>query len=80
MAITLNTKLTKGKYSGKTILEIAPEILKGDWNYVSWIINTWKDVFAKDVIDRHGWDAYCKKTKFGSSKGITTDDCWNNLS
>ena len=80
MKITLNTKLNKGKYAGKTILEIAPEILKGDWDYISWMINNWKDDFAKDVMDRHGWEAYCKKTGFGSGGGMTNDDCWNNLS
>ena len=78
MEISLNTILKKGKYKGKTILDIAPKLLVGDWAYISWIINNWSNSFSKDVLERHGWDAYCQKTKFGSQSGITNDSCWNN--
>lgn len=80
MLITLNTILGKGKYKGKTILQIAPKILVGGWDYVAWIINNWNDDFDKNVIARHGWDAHCQKTGFGSNIGITNEDCWDNLS
>ena len=84
--ISLNTKLTKGKYKGKSILEIAPNInwnnsslVKSDWNYVAWILNNWKAIFFKEVHDRHDWDAHVLTTGFGSGGGITKEDCEKNL-
>ena len=79
MVINLNTPLPKGKYKGKTILEIAPKILVGDWDYIGWIINNWNDVFTKEVTSKYGWYAYCQKTKFGSIPGLTNNSCYINL-
>ena len=76
--ITLMTPLPKGKFKGKSILEIAPVILEGDWNYVAWILNNWSDKFSEEVYNRHGWHAHCLRTGFGSGGGITLEHCEKN--
>ncbi|MEY3422991.1 MAG: hypothetical protein RIR48_3321 [Bacteroidota bacterium] len=75
--ITLNSKLTKGKYKGKSINEIK------DHFYICWIFNNWKEQFAEDVIKKYSYSAYiAKQNNYGNqsyNNSITLDDCWQNL-